>query len=106
MSVTDALNLSLTGITIVFIMLSILAIFIAALSVVLRKIYDSIYKPKYHADIGIVKVEEVKEIINVDTVCIHDVPDRTAAMLMAIVADNLGVEPSELYFKSIREIKE
>ena len=36
---------------------------------------------------------------------LHDVPDRTAAMLMAIVADRLGKPLNELRFISIREIK-
>ena len=37
---------------------------------------------------------------------LHDVPDRTAAMLMAIVADRLGKPLNELRFISIREIKD
>ncbi len=37
---------------------------------------------------------------------LHDVPDKTAAMLMAIVADRLGKPLNELRFISIREIKE
>ena len=37
---------------------------------------------------------------------LHDVPDRTAAMLMAIVADKLGKPLNELRFVSIREIKD
>ena len=37
---------------------------------------------------------------------LHDVPDKTAAMLMAIVADKLGKPLNELRFISIREIKE
>ena len=36
---------------------------------------------------------------------LHDVPDRTAAMLMAIVADKMGTPLNELRFLSIREIK-
>ena len=37
---------------------------------------------------------------------LHDVPDKTAAMLMAIVADRLGKPLNELRFISIREIQE
>ena len=37
---------------------------------------------------------------------LHDVPDKTAAMLMAIVADRLGKPLNELRFISIREIKQ
>ncbi|MCL2030137.1 MAG: hypothetical protein FWG93_01195 [Oscillospiraceae bacterium] len=35
---------------------------------------------------------------------LHTVDDRTAALLMAIVADDLGCEPNELTFVSIKEI--
>ena len=34
----------------------------------------------------------------------YDVPDRTAAMLMAIVADELETPLNELRFKSIKEV--
>ncbi len=37
---------------------------------------------------------------------LHDVPDKTAAMLMAIVADKMGKPLNELRFISIREIKD
>ena len=36
---------------------------------------------------------------------LHDVPDKTAAMLMAIVADKSGKPLNQLRFISIREIK-
>lgn len=34
------------------------------------------------------------------------VPDRTAAMIMAVVADQSGIPLGQLYFKSIKEISE
>ncbi len=37
---------------------------------------------------------------------LYDVPDRTAAMLMAIVANKTGKPLNELRFVSIREIKQ
>ena len=37
---------------------------------------------------------------------LHNVPDKTAAMLMAIVADKMGKPLNELRFISIREIKD
>lgn len=37
---------------------------------------------------------------------LYDVPDRTAAMLMAIVANRIGKPLNELRFISIREIKD
>ena len=36
---------------------------------------------------------------------IHDVPERTAAILMAIVADKMGRPLNELRFISIKEVK-
>ncbi len=36
---------------------------------------------------------------------LHDVPPKTAAMLMAIVADKTGKPLNELRFKSIKEVK-
>ena len=36
---------------------------------------------------------------------LHDVEPRTAAMLMAIVADKMGKPLNELRFKSIKEVK-
>ncbi len=37
---------------------------------------------------------------------LYDVPDKTAAMLMAIVANKTGLPLNQLRFRSIREIKE
>ena len=39
-------------------------------------------------------------------IALHDVPDRTAAMLMAIVADRTGKPLNQLRFISIREVKD
>ena len=38
-------------------------------------------------------------------IALHDVPDRDAAMIMAIVADKMGRPLNELRFKSIKEVK-
>lgn len=39
-------------------------------------------------------------------IALHDVPDKTAAMLMAIVADRSGKPLNQLRFLSIREVKD
>ena len=39
-------------------------------------------------------------------IALHDVPDKTAAMLMAIVADMTGKPLNQLRFISIREVKD
>ncbi len=38
-------------------------------------------------------------------IALHDVGDKDAAMIMAIVADKLGKPLNELRFKSIKEVK-
>ena len=38
-------------------------------------------------------------------IALHDVPDKTAAMLMAIVADRTGKPLNQLRFISLREVK-
>ena len=39
-------------------------------------------------------------------IALHDVPDKTAAMLMAIVADRTGKPLNQLRFISIRKVKD
>ena len=39
-------------------------------------------------------------------IALHNVPDKTAAMLMAIVADRTGKPLNQLRFISIREVKD
>lgn len=39
-------------------------------------------------------------------IALHDVPDKTAAMLMAIVADRTGKPLNQFRFISIREVKD
>lgn len=39
-------------------------------------------------------------------IALHDVPDKTAAMLIAIVADRTGKPLNQLRFISIREVKD
>ena len=39
-------------------------------------------------------------------IALHDVPDKTAAMLMAIIADRTGKPLNQLRFISIREVKD
>ncbi len=40
------------------------------------------------------------------TILLHDVPEREAAMVMAVVAHQLGKPINQLRFKSIREVKD
>ena len=51
-----------------------------------------------------VKKEEAKGTAG--TILLHDVPEREAAMVMAVVAHKLGKPLNQLRFKSIREVKD
>ena len=51
-----------------------------------------------------VKKEEAKGTAG--TILLHDVPEREAAMVMAVVAHRLGKPLNQLRFKSIREVKD
>jgi len=68
----------------------------------------------YRPDIRVVPVVESapiapQPVYDPNTACgemtVFDVPDRTAAMLMAIVADELAVPVAQLQFLSIKEVK-
>ena len=50
------------------------------------------------------KKEEAKGTAG--TILLHDVPEREAAMVMAVVAHRLGKPLNQLRFKSIREVKD
>ncbi len=59
-----------------------------------------------------VKAEPVPEVPKEEakgtagTILLHDVPEREAAMVMAVVAHRLGKPLNQLRFKSIREVKD
>ena len=52
------------------------------------------------------KAEQPKAPGSAGHVKLHDVPDREAAMLMAIVADKMQKPINELHFISIKEVKD
>lgn len=100
-TLSEALNLSLTGILVVLIVLSLLAVILTIMGKVLdMKSPKVVEQPKVSA----APVPTVSKIP--DEVSIFDVPDKTAAMVMAIIADETKIPLNELYFKTIREIKE
>lgn len=98
----ESLWLSLIGIAIVFAVLCVLSLFIWILSTVVRAVEKPTPAP--------LPVEPPPETLvpapdSAGDVKLYDVDDETAAMLMAIVADELKLPLNELQFRSIREIK-
>lgn len=111
LSFGDSLVISLLGMGIVFAVLVFLILIISAMSAAVR----SMSKPKLASPDPVAPVIERARMAqaapgmvpapgSIGEVDLHTVDDRTAAMLMAIVADDLGCEPNELSFISIKEL--
>jgi len=121
-SIPDALIYSGIGFLIVFCVLAFLMGIIYLMAYIVRKVeksgfefgpwLKSLFKSKKKNEQK--SSEEVKEITasapvapgSAGEIKLNDVPPQTAAMLMAIVADELKVPVNELKFISIKEIKE
>ncbi|MBQ7499827.1 MAG: OadG family protein [Clostridia bacterium] len=97
-NLADALLYSLIGIAIVFAVLLVLIIVISVMSVLLKN-----KKPAKTVQVNELPAEANGSLGEVSR---FDVPDRTAAMIMAIVADKTGIPLNRLRFKSIKEIKD
>lgn len=114
MSLGESLILSVVGFGVVLGVLGLLALFIKAMARVLYK-KEQAAAP---APVAPVVKEEVpaasqkdpnKVELPADTsmgqLDLHDVSDRDAALIMAIVADKLDAPLNTLVFKSIKEVK-
>ena len=112
MSIPEVLALSAMGLALVFLVLVLLMIVIYLMSAVF-KVADSRKKPATAA----VAVDATAAVSasraaisqpgrgSCGEVKLYDVPDAIAAMLMAIVADEMGVPLNELRFISIKEVE-
>ncbi len=105
-----ALGLSLLGIAVVFVCLISLWIIIAIMARILRSAANRSAAPSEP------ETPEPEEPVKLPAsalakgscgdVSLYEVPDETAAIIMAIVADETGIPLNELRFKSIREVEE
>lgn len=105
MTFNDALLYSLLGIAVVFTALVSLIIIIKVMTVFTYKkkaepapaaVAEAPAAPAVEPEYAPGTAGELK---------LYDTDERDAAMVMAIVADEMGVPLNELRFKSIREIK-
>ncbi|NLM19071.1 MAG: OadG family protein [Clostridiaceae bacterium] len=94
--------IAIIGFTSVFIVLMLFGLIIS----IMQKMTNKTNNSKKLEQPG---KEKIKEDANLGTISyaygkcdLHDVDDRTAALLMAIVADKIQFPLNELYFKSIR----
>ena len=103
---TEALGYSVLGFSIVFLMLIILM----GIIIIMGKIMDKKQEPAKAAAPAPVApaapaAPKEKAPGSAGSIDLHGVDPRKAAMIMAIVADELGKPINELRFISIREIE-
>ena len=105
-SIPEALGFSILGIVIVFFALTLLIMVITLIGKIAGEKKDAQReKPAGETQAAPEKASVPAAKGTYGDIQLHGVPDRTAAMIMAIVAHKTGVPISELRFISIREIK-
>lgn len=100
MSFGTALIYSVMGIAVVFLALVLLMCIIKIMTAFVRNPVEAMPREAPPAPAGPVAPGSAGEVK------LYDTDPRTAAMLMAIVADELQTPINELRFISIREVKE
>ena len=84
----------------------VVALLLVVVGMVLRKRFGSSSQPKPEAVPAAEPAPKPVAPGSAGQVMTFDVPDKTAAMLMAIVADKMNKPLNELRFISIKEVKE
>lgn len=102
-TIPEALGYSVLGFAIVFLMLIILMGIIVVMGKVLNKKEEPVKAAAPAPAAPAVPKEKAPG--SAGSIDLHGVDPRKAAMLMAIVADELGKPVNELRFISIREIE-
>ena len=105
-SMGATLGYSLVGILVVFAVLAFLMLVIYLMEIAFRKKNQKPLPQKDTAAIPIQTLELETAKGSCGEVCRYNVPDATAAMLMAIVADQMDAPLNELRFISIREVED
>lgn len=103
MSIEETIGISLLGMTVVFLVLVILMFVI--------RLFTAILTPSKKLEAEVAEVPAtVKKGVPLQggrgEINIFDVPDPTSAMLMAIVADEIGAPLNELSFLSIKQVED
>ncbi|MBQ9369675.1 MAG: OadG family protein [Clostridia bacterium] len=103
-AIPQGLLLALVGFVLVLIVLALLMGFIYLLSYIVRKIESAGKKAVSAQETGSASAELAPG--SSGDIKLYNVDDRTAAMVMAIVADELQTPLNELRFISIKEVSE
>lgn len=107
LSIGQGLSYSLLGIAVVFAMLLALMVVIKIMGALLGdkpKKADAAAKFDTAPAQGGIPAGKVPAPGSLGDIAIHDVPEKTAAMIMAIVADEMNTPLNELRFKSIKRV--
>ena len=111
MSIGEALNVSITGIVVVFIVLVVLAVLVQPLSKLIR-----LFVKEPNAK-NVKKSDAVKEVVKpqggvalpenqtLGTLNLYKTDEKTAAVIMSIVSKESGVPLNRLKFNSIKLIE-
>lgn len=105
MSMGDYLFYSVLGIAIVFCVLALLILFIKLLTFILAPKPKKDAKPAGAPAAAATKADAPLAPGTAGDLKLYDTDPRDAAMVMAIVADELGKPLNELRFISIKEVK-
>jgi len=111
MSMLDALIVMVAGMAIVMAELALLAVLIIIMSKVIRGLTGkkepekgSEPAPQSAPNLQAPAQPAAAQAVSAGCLDLHNVDDRTAAMIMAIVSDDSGIPLNELRFKSIKAI--
>lgn len=105
MTFADALLYSLLGVCVVFFALVLLILIITIMNMFRKEEKKAAPAAAAPAAAPAPVVEPEYAPGTAGELKLYDTDERVAAMLMAIVADELGAPLNELRFKSIRELK-
>ena len=109
MGFLESLGYSVLGLLVVFLMLIILMVVIKIMGGITNRAETSKVAPIPRSGDEVVTISAEDFGItapgSAGEIKLYDVPPKTAAMIMAIVADQMGKPLNELRFISIREVK-
>ena len=106
MSIFDSILVSVFGISIVFIVLITLSFIVKIQSILIGSIAKKKVQPSTNIETSKVSevVGSIVEVCNGE-VALIDVDEKTAAMIMAIVSDEMETPLAELQFKYIKAVE-
>lgn len=107
MGILDALVGGLLGYIVVFVGLALLMVVIMGVGKLMVSAQSKAPSPDCQAPVATTSSSTAIPAApgSAGQVKLYDVPDKEAALLMAIVADKMGKPLNELRFKSIKEVK-